>query len=70
MQILFLDGRRHLTNRRQIVEDPERPAIGADDQIVILHDQIGHCTVGRLSFRWRQVLPASVENMTPTLVPR
>ena len=33
---------RNLADRRQVVEDPDRPAIGADDEIVVLDDQIAH----------------------------
>jgi hypothetical protein len=36
--------RRHLADRRQVVENPERPAVGRDHQVVVLHPQIvdGH----------------------------
>ena len=38
-----------LAERRQVVEDPERAALGGDDQVVALHDHVGDRDDGQVA---------------------
>ena len=66
-----VDFRRQFADRRQVVEDPDRPAVRADHQVVVLDHQVvdGHgrqVELERLPGRRRRRSSSTTPRSVPT----
>src|SRR2546423_13883538 len=48
---------RDLMQRRDVVDDPKRPALRGHDQIVVMKFNIGHRNVRQIQLKWLPVSP-------------
>ena len=60
---------RQGAQRRQIVEDPDRAAVGAGDEVAALDQDVVDGRDGQVRLQRRQVAPSSKETYRPVSVP-
>lgn len=73
MRCFFGGVRRRLVQYRQIIENPEAPALGYCDQVLVLERKIGECMgiikglVGRRVKRYGRLIALASASRVPSI---